>query len=735
MYPRQEDVSLLQRYINDNKLEDKGVPMTELRRLDGLDQVMLGVDGTKIIDLITQAVREREKMAVYTYTTPFTVYNKITEICETFRTLKNCTPVLVFNGIPFSPDPDEEFTRDRNTVPLEITAFTGTDNCRLCNMPPARASDIQKKSSNRFVVEEDVENQIIKLFRSEFKNTMRAPYLAWAQLSAFRHPENRYVSEVYGCLELLAFPGIDRVITNINVMKGTFDMVRKSRLLDSLRIDDDDLGSLIVIDSRSRVMKPVSHKFLSLDEMCKKIQRVYDFTLGCSYAHRLSEEIASGADPSLRNRTHSLRSAVIRNLDALGCPVLTLTPPHCISLSRLYKGRRKTLCEPRTALGSPLPPVMYYVLSAGLLSPSPLAALCQGSVVDDWPLVDSVKYRDMAEIVLPLRVQTVYQLVMTLGQNDYRMTWFRRYNVPQGRIGKIHPPPDISLDSWMLNGINIPSSLHLVDVLEYAHLATSSPDVYYTTMEETCAAILLQSLDLLGYLTHEARDRGEEVQLSEPSAFGRALKLCSVSTLSEYTVLLIELTRTGAITSSPIRMTQEEIHPRNIPPEVVLASRILSIIPLNVSGPWSGPIDAELAAFSMVSRMISRSIRHLLESIMMAMFYQGKTQVPLHRVCEIQRSLPFSTPVEFGSGVLIQYILMKEKCTLADVEAAFPECTYLSHDLATLFYFWDLAFYVLQSVASVDVSIDLSIVCKAHERMMEVKNNLDINTGVRETYY
>ncbi|KEG15483.1 viral life cyclerelated protein [Trypanosoma grayi] len=734
MYPRQDDVSLLQRYITENKLEDKGVPITDLRRLEGTDQVMLGVDGTKIMDLITQAVRDKEKMAIYTFTTPFTVYDKITEICKTLQSVMNCTSVLVFNGIPFFPDPGDEFTRDKYMVPLEVAALTGTDSSRLCNMQSVRALEIQKKASNRFVVEEDVETQIVKLFRSGFKNTMRAPYLAWAQLSAFRHPKNHHVSEVYGCLELLAFPGIDRVITNINVMRGTVDMVHKSRLLEALRIDEDDLGSLIMIDSRSRVMKSVAHKFTSFDDMIKKIVRHESNTLGFSFGHQLYRDSTRATEP-LRNRLICQKNAVFRNLAALGCPVLTLSPPYCTPLSELYVTRWQPYINPRSVMGFLLPPVMYYMLTAGLLSPSLFAALSQKSVVDDWPLVDSIKYRDVAETVLPLRVQTVYQLAMALNQSSYEMTWFRRYNVPQTCVNKINPPPEIELDAWNLNGQNVPEGLQLVDVMEYAHLACSNMRVVYQTVEETTAAILLQSLDLLGYLTHETPDQSPGTQLSEPSAFGRALKLCSVSTLSEYTVLLIELTRTGSITTEPIRMTSEEVNSRDIPQEVSLASRILSIIPLNVSGPWSGPIDPELPAFSMVSRMVSRSIRHLLEAITVMMFYQGRTVVPMQKICDIQQSLPFSTPVEFGGGVLIEYILMKEKCTLSDIEAAFPECNYLSHDLATLFYFWDLAVLVLQAITSIDVPVDLTALGKANERMKEAQSTLGVNTGVKETYY
>ncbi|RNF00611.1 viral life cyclerelated protein [Trypanosoma conorhini] len=733
MYPRQDDVSLLQRYINDNKLEEKGVPITELRRLEGTDQVMLGVDGTKVIDLITQAVREKEKMAVYTYTTPFTVYDKITDICKTLSSIKNCNPVLVFNGIPFFPDPLDENCREKSTMTPDIALLNGTESSRLCNMNPSRALDMQKKSATRFFVEEDVENQIVKLFRSEFKNTMRAPYLAWAQLSAFCHPKNRHVSEVYGCLELLAFPGIDRVITNINVMKGTFDMVRKSRLLDLLRISEEDLGSLIVIDSRNRIMRTVAPKFSNLEDMCKKITRINDFSLGASYAQQLCQELPPISEQA-RNRAANAKSATLRNLAALECPVLTLVPPYCSLLTCLYESRRQITLDLKSVMGRPLPPVIYYMFTAGLLSPSLFAALCQGSLVDDWPLVDSVKYRDVAETVLPLRVQTLHQLANSLRMTDFGMTWFRRYNAYLTRVSKVNNPPGIGLDSWNLTGVAISENLFLVDVMEFAHLAVSSRHLVYATVEETCAAVLLQSLDLLGYLTHETHDDGNGPQVSEPSSFGRALKMCTVPTLSEYVVLLIELARTGAITPEPFRMTSDEIPPRDLPREVVLASRILSIIPLNVSSAWTGPIDPELAAFSMISRMISRSIRQLLEVMLAMIFYQARTLVPLNRICAIQQALPFSTPVEFGGGVLIEYILTKERCTLSDIEQVFPDCSYLRHDLATLFYFWDLAVCVLDSFPCRDSPVDMECLRKANDRMKEVQGRLAINTGVRETY-
>lgn len=733
MYPRQDDVSLLQRFINENKLEEKGLPMSELRRLEGTDQIALGVDGTKIVDLITQSVRDKEKMAIYTNTTPFAVYDKIGEICRTLQSIKNCTALFVFNGISFLPSVCEESARDKSMMSPEVAALNGTDKSRVCNLPQNQAIDIQKKACTRFVVEEDVESQIVKLFCSEFQGIMRAPYYAWAQLSAFCHQDIRYISEVYGCLELLAFPGIDRVITNINTMKGTVDIVRKSRLLELMRVSEEDLACQILIDSRNRVMKHVAHRFSSFDDMRKKIIRRDNLSLGSSYLMQLEEEFQ--AQPANRQRISSVKNAVMRNLAVLEVPVLTLTFPFCIPLSRLYDPRQRVPTYSSSLLGWQLSPVMYYMLSAGLLSPTLFGAFSHGSLVDDWPLVDSIKYRSVAETVLPLRVQTVHHLAESLHLQGYEMTWFRRYNIPTSRVNKIYPPSGTRLDSWDMTGINIPEKLFLVDVLEFSQTAVSSRPVVCQTVAETTAAIFLHTLDLLGYLAHGKAKESEEIQTIEPSSFGHALTFCSVRTLSEYAVLLIELTRTGSITTDEFRMTSEPIPSRDVPPEIILASRILSIIPLNVSGPWTGPIDTELAAFSMISRMISRSIRHLIETMMALMFQHRKTTVPLRMISEIQASLPFSTPVEFGGGVLIKYILMNEGCTLSDLATVFPECAYLQHDLAALFYFWDLANIILPKILSVDVQIDLNCLHRANELMNKARMNLCGNTGMTDGYY
>lgn len=733
MYPRQEDVSLLQRFINEHKLEEKGVPMSELRRLHGTDQIALGVDGTKIVDLITQSVREKEKMAIYTNTTPFVVYDKIGEICRMLQSIKNCSVFFVFNGISFLPSINEESARDKNMMSVEIAALNGTDKSRVCNLQASQASDFQKKACSRFVVEEDVESQIVKLFGSEFQGIMRAPYYAWAQLSAFCHQDVRYVSEVYGCLELLAFPGIDRVITNINTMKGTVDIVRKSRFLDILPISEEDLGCMILIDSRNRVMKHAAHRFSSFEEMRKKIVRRDNMSLGSSYLMHLEEDYQ--VSNAARQRTSSLKNAVMRNLSVLEVPVLTLTFPFCVPLSRLYDPRQQVPVYSSSLLGLQLSPVMYYMLSAGLLSPTLFGAFSYGSLVDDWPLVDSIKYRIVAETVLPLRVQTVYHLAESLHIKDYGMTWFRRYNIPSVRVSKIYPPNGTRLDSWDLSGINIPDKIFLVDVLGFSHMAVSSRPVVCQTVAETTAAIFLHTLDLLGYLAHGKAKESEEMQTIEPSSFGHALAFCGVRTLSEYAVLLIELTRTGSITTDEFRMTSEPVPPQNIPKEIIFASRILSIIPLNVSGPWTGPIDTELAAFSMISRMVSRSIRHLIETMMVLMFQYRKTTVPIRMITEIQASLPFSTPVEFGGGVLIKYILMNEGCTLNDLAAVFPECAYLQHDLAALFYFWDLANIILPKISSQDVHIDLNCLSKANELMNKARVNLGCNTVMGDVYY
>lgn len=743
MYPNHK--LSLHRLLGENNcnVEERGIPLSQMARLPGCDKVTLALDGNKILDVITKEVKENDPVSVYTISTSLMVYECVNNYSDTLEKLKHYfgkdaafKGVFVFNGCGFTATPDLNSTPPSQPCD-EILRCSARSHATSVLLPP----DVAQRCAERFSIEEDVEALIVRrLGDNKESDTLRAPYLAWSQISSFFAPSNRYASEVYGCVELLAFPGIDRVITNINVESNTFDCVTKASVLAAARkkypdFSEADIAALLLFESKNK------HFFV------RGVPEIFDdFARTPSKPnspwHRTDTFLSSN---SVRISSEQ-RALLRRNLAALDAPVLCAEDAKCVTLSSLYSIPKRSII--REAFGRPLPSLFYYFLMAGLVMPAPFASLGQLFVEDGWPLVDTKMYRLFAEVILPLRVQVSFQLCQFIRQKvgdneEVNMKWLRQYLFMRNsdgtvkedpRIANINDPPTIVLTSWdvysTLPGLQEEEedkNVYFKNVLPYAGRSYSGPGKY-DNVQSTVAATLLKSLDLLGYFTH-ATDETDE---SAPSIYSKALKEFTCPTLSEYGVLIIEMARTrvlsGIIPVPSVSETSHEKYPRH----VWLAASLLSVIPINSSAAWSGPFDPSMAAFSTCTRMFGRTLRILVEVIAALIFAERGTSVDLSQFKDIINMLPFAIPVEFNAGFLMCYILTNTSCTISDLEVTFPQLYSLSEDIGTLFWFWTMSYAALCPILVAEDSdetplIDRRVLDMANEAMSQSCRRLNIN--------
>lgn len=820
--------SCLQRFVREEGLEEVDIPLHELRGQSHDSTVVLGIDGRHLLRRIVTAVRRNDPMAPLTATMPFTLYEELgavhMEIRATQEVLggqraglaeneemrargmgRGLRPVIVFDGIPLSAGLDANAFAN----PLSADEMTAYHAQSTESTVEHVAPTIQDCVATRFHCGEDVQGAIMRQLKMFYADVFCAPYLAAAQLAAMLIPDNRYVSELYGDILLLTFPGVQRVVTQLNPEKGTFNMLRKSVVLDRIRrrlpwkrtFTEADLAEWALIGTLKSYLTPYLRTLprsvnsgnnyninspASLNNNNNNNNNMNNNSSsstsnGCSSnasnansngngsvhptcssssdginnnnnnSHAANTPPQSIAVQNLTQVEHlpesglraalmsSLPKEVMRYIDAtlalMDAPVF-ISDGQCVPLYVVCQTRRMSTMSVLEAFGNRLPSVLYYSFFAGFISSSLITDAAQRCLVSHYPVVDSTAYREIQRVMLPLRVQICCQLLEFSPHLPRPMLWYQPYapvRQMEERLQRIICPIVPSLLPWDVAHdveINSRSTVYFYDVLPYVNSVAEvlpKDDVLYETVQETCASALLNTLDLLGYLMHCNDTDPTQIELS---LFGEVLMSYSCDTLSEYAMLTLELLRTHALNDDPIRLNTPASKASSaypLPPGMRFACRLLSIIPLNVDNSWSGPFDAEMAAFSSISRVVSKTLRSFVEALATLMFTTHRTRVPLESFADVTTSLPFSLPVEFGAGNVMMYLLQNPTSTIADLERVFPQCYALQSDLTTLFGFWCMSYTAMHKLADA-IDLDRTLIEQANALVRNAALNLDPET-------
>ncbi|EPY23793.1 hypothetical protein STCU_07453 [Strigomonas culicis] len=674
-------------FVEKNHLEKKGIPLSDLAKLPDTNCVCIGIDGVKVLNDITSSIREKNLLSMFTMSTPIATYEMVNNYCTLTgdlstalsKQMKELKSLVIFDGCGFSPIAEFD--------PVAPIQPEGVLECNAHDSKTSVASvheNVKTLFAERFTIEDDLEGFIVRLVCGDcFPESYRAPYFAWSQLSANMAGSNKSISEVWGSLELLAFPGIDRVITNIDTQRETFDCVTREAVLAAVcrtspKCTVNDLRPAILFSSKNKAfrVKGFSQPFA---ELCGKIA-------------------AQGASTFVNKEDLKMEQRILlqRNLSALASPV-AFRDGTIVPLNMVYNEAKPPITI-RNTFGRPLAPLTYYLMMRGPLVPAPFATLSQVCVANDWPLVDTSTYRKAAERLLPLRVQMVYQYFLHMKEMKPPLRWLRQYMVVKDkpndrRWSPIESPPPIELAMWNLSDPPLAQDTqpYFSNVLVYSENGTHDiANCILPDLHSTVACALLQSIDLLGYFTHSM----EGAEQSGLGTYAEALSHFDCPTLSEYGVLLIELIRTETLTDAPIQL-KHNAPPRSYLPGLRFAARVLSIIPITVAAEWTGPFDPEIAAFAMCSRLVNQSLRVLTEVISSLLFTQGRTNLPISQFNNVVALLPFKCPVEIAAGNVMMFILSNRNCDIGHIKAAFPELGNLEYDLSILFWFWTMAYRAL----------------------------------------
>ncbi|KAH9026363.1 PIN domain-like protein [Lactarius pseudohatsudake] len=186
--------------------------------LNVLTDSRLGIDAAYYLQSLYDSPPSREPLLAATGGLPLSLTTRIESDLRTLEKLR-IKPVFVFPGLT----PNKRWRHMQRDIEQQ-------EACRERNLA-----------------------WILRIFRNRNVEFLVAPYVAWAQLIYLQRHQKAYVHAIYGPTDTLLYPGVDKLITSVNLTatEPTFTFTSKKAILNDLGVSEDhflDIGILVGFD-------------------------------------------------------------------------------------------------------------------------------------------------------------------------------------------------------------------------------------------------------------------------------------------------------------------------------------------------------------------------------------------------------------------------------------------------------------------------------------------------------
>ncbi|KAI9295438.1 PIN domain-like protein [Neoconidiobolus thromboides FSU 785] len=504
-------------------------------------------------------------------------------------------------------------------------------------------------------------NIVFKTLTENNEDFIRAPYSSWAQIAYISRMGQAHA--VLAGTEALLF-GVEKLITAINFEKNEFTFIHKSKALQEMQINDDQLLDIAVLagfDYCSTFPPLASDNNNSIFKSALEMVRHHKTGFNAVQAFTEHPEVARTnyvdnycrAVCSVKYQPYLSRSGVVE-------PCNAETAPNDL----------------QTFMGHRLPDEVYYYLSKGLISHHVVSALITGIIVDTQPLCNGFKeYRKLLNDLIEIRSQTLALLTRHLHG------FFQSRKVFQGES-------DIFFAAIAAQS---PKFLEIED---------SGPIPLLKTVDQILVTTITRFLELRGMLAHP----------NGTYPYGNALNSAidgfedMPNDGMEGLIIALELFKLGLLNNQPYEFEYKDMCTTHIPenelPHARLFSRVVSLITVGYeTAPWEGPVDRNLLCFQSCARLVSRSLRHYVEMVAMGIILGGETVKPRTDITKIAQRLPFVQETNTALGVLAK-LFLDRVCQYPETDInhwfepsqlpkTFASCADVQEDLFRGFDFWD----------------------------------------------
>lgn len=670
--------------------------------LSSLSDSRLGIDASHYLQLLLDNPPSREPLLAATGGPPLALVQRIESDLRILEKLR-IKPVFVFPGLSPNKKMRPHLQQEHADAMRDRQAAWG----KYENGQEEAATKLFEGRAN--IQQWDTWRMVLRIFRHRNVEYLVAPYVAWAQLIYLqRHPKS-YIHAIFGPTDTLLYPGIDKLITAVDLTAPTptFSFISKRSVLSELQLNEDqflDTGILVGCE-HSPPFPPIAHEVV----LKATVDMVKYYKSGHAAVNAFSEhpavKMVGYHEHFARTRSMIKYSLILTSEGTVQPLPLAVNgpqhhpphPPHHPSVTDIPSDLHEIFTNR-------LPDEVYFYLSRGLLSPQPLVWLTSGQILEPPPLDngETTEYRRFVKEVVTdgqtgprATALALISNVLNNFWNSRRVTghfWYDPPTPPQGPNN--HGPKAVTHNSqqtgqlaervsgWFVPSVIVEEELRRQNssTIDFALClgATASEKLALRTRprkekidkphynqdhpslekkDEAVANVIWRFLELRGFLlashTHGPLAR----------AMYSAIKTARVNDkFQDPLYLFLELVRAGvmhghlwsnrAFSGGPSFGTDEEKQC------MLLVMRVLSIVPLNSKPqPWSAPLSRELLVFNSFVKSLTRALRTLLEVTSLNMLLRGDIKRAREDLLDIALSLPFQTDVNTGFGILAKVYL------------------------------------------------------------------------------
>lgn len=185
------------------------------------------------------------------------------------------------------------------------------------------------------------------------------------------------------------------------------------------------------------------------------------------------------------------------------------------------------------------------------------------------------------------------------------------------------------------------------------------------------------------------------------------------SNFDEALVYAMLLTKMEMLDGKALRLIAPEgsvsINVAHQVPEIRLISRVCSLVSPAVSpscGEWTGDIDRELAAFNSLVKAVQRSLRNLLEAVVVDLAVQNGDKLAGKAFTSLSKNMAFAFEPSVAGGCLMKSFL--QGASVSDLRESFPQIASIEGELLSLVDFWS-RFCQAVSYSDVDANTKLEV--------------------------
>lgn len=207
-----------------------------------------------------------------------------------------------------------------------------------------------------------------------------------------RH-QKAYVHAIHGPTDTLLYPGVDKLITSVNLTgaEPTFTFTSKKAILADLGVSEDhflDIGILVGFDYAQPFPPTVHEQALKATVDMVKFYKSGHAVVSVHAEHHAVKSIQY-PDTYARTRSmikYSLILSVEGTVQPLPLALPSPNPPHGGNHHSHHPTAADIPADLQDIFTHRLPDEIYFYLSRGLMSPQPLVWLASGQIIEHPPL-------------------------------------------------------------------------------------------------------------------------------------------------------------------------------------------------------------------------------------------------------------------------------------------------------------------------------------------------------------